>query len=501
MESKIAREIRLGSTQRHPSTKSQLEAWHKEAYDPHKVYTPAKDVMSREEEEREQAKQLEKMREVLRSRPDGSEEQGEEEPFLDDDDELSVESCWEVTRSEIHPTEDEVVVTAARGPAVKRGLTLTPKSSPQKVSKTKEKPEESKEVKPTPKLRADTFTMGSMSQFTQNLILQRVGELEQMEKALREMDDEDEARPIIVRRIKAHRDEIERLKGERKEYRQVQTGKVSKRMEADKALGHGTRLAYLKERSRKRAAAHRGAGSKERAIERVAREEEAEKLFNKPGTGKKRQVFPLAEGVLTKELEAVPLSRREKRHGRVEEEVPEFRERKWTLPPSAKKKTEASQAAKARRQKAKRQRKKEESQRKSKKGEDKERKTTSVVLTERKRKPADEEETVSVPSAARSSGSGPRIDWTDRRASFGVFGAERQRSKAKRGELNSVVVPSRRVTWESLIQMVLKVGHVWASSWILVLLTVQFRVECSRTTHCYRHVVIRRSVWPMEEKS
>ena len=166
---------------------------------------------------------------------------------------------------------------------------------------------------------------------------------------------------------------------------------------------------------------------KERAIERVAQEEEAEKLFNKPGTGKKRQVFPLAEGVLSKELEAVPLSRKEKRHGRAEEEeVPAFRERKWTLPPSAKKKTEASQAAKARRQKAKRQRKKEESQRKSKKGEDKERKTTSVVLTEGKRKPADEEETVSVPSAARSSGSGPRIDWTDRRASFGVFGAERQ---------------------------------------------------------------------------
>ena len=142
----------------HP-TKSQLEAWHKEAYDPQRVYTPAKDVMSSEEEEKERAKQLEKMREVLRPRPDGSEEQGEEEPFFDEDDELSVESCYEVERSEIPLTEDEVEVTAARGPAVKRGLTLTPKGSPQKVSKTKEKPEESKEVKPTPKLRADTFTM------------------------------------------------------------------------------------------------------------------------------------------------------------------------------------------------------------------------------------------------------------------------------------------------------------------------------------------------------
>ena len=105
------------------------------------------------------------------------------------------------------------------------------------------------------------------------------------------------------------------MKGERKEYRQVQTRKVSKRMEADKALAHGTRLAYLKEKSRKRAAAHRGAGSKERAIERVAREEEAERLFNKPSTGRKRQTFPLSEGALsTKELEAVPMSRREKRH-------------------------------------------------------------------------------------------------------------------------------------------------------------------------------------------
>ena len=133
--------------------------------------------------------------------------------------------------------------------------------------------------------------------------------------------------------------------------------------------------------------------------------------------------------VLSKELEAVPLSRKEKAHGRNDEaEVPAFRERKWTLPPSAKRKTEAGKAAKARRQKAKRQRKKEESQKKSQKGEDKEKKPTSVVLTEGKRKPADEEETVSVPSAARSSGSGPRIDWTDRRASFGVFGAERLRS-------------------------------------------------------------------------
>ena len=58
----------------HP-TKGQLEAWHKEAYDPQRVYTPAKDVMSREEAEEERAKQLEKMREVLRPRPDGSEEQ------------------------------------------------------------------------------------------------------------------------------------------------------------------------------------------------------------------------------------------------------------------------------------------------------------------------------------------------------------------------------------------------------------------------------------------
>ena len=110
-------------------------------------------------------------------------------------------------------------------------------------------------------------------------------------------------------------------------------------------------------------------------------------------------MFLLAEGVLFKELEAVPLSRREKRHGRNEEEgVPEFRERKWTLPPSAKKRTEASQAAKARRQKAKRQRKKEESQKKSKKGDDKEENPPGVVLTERKRKPADEEETVSFQS-------------------------------------------------------------------------------------------------------
>ena len=105
--------------------------------------------MSREEEEKEQARQLEKMREVLRPKPYGSEGQKEEEPFFDEDDELSVESCYEVEKSEIHPIEDEVEVTAARGPAVKRGLTLTPRGSPQKVSKPKEGPQELKEVKLT----------------------------------------------------------------------------------------------------------------------------------------------------------------------------------------------------------------------------------------------------------------------------------------------------------------------------------------------------------------
>lgn len=420
----------------HP-TKSQMEAWHKEASHPQRTFSPAKDVMSKEEEERRQAEQVAAMRESLLQGSQGFEEQEEEEPSFDEDDELSVESCYDVKRSEALTSEDEVAQVAVARPAIQRGLTLTPK--------TKEKVLDPKEVKPTPKLRADTFTMGSMSQFTQNLILQRVGELEQMEKALREMDDDDETRPVIVRRIKAHKEEIEQLKGERKEYRQVQTGKFSRRMEADKALGHGTRLAYLKEKSRKRAAAHRGAGSKERAIERVAREEEAEKLFNKPGAGKKRQVFPLSEGILAKELEAVPLSRREKRHGRTEDgEVPEFQERKWTLPPSAQKKTAASKAAKSRRQKAKRQRKKEESQKKSKKVEDEEEKPAGVVLTERKRRTADEEEAVSAPSSARSSGSGPRIDWSDRRASFGVFGAERRKSKAKRGEMNSAVVPKQK---------------------------------------------------------
>ena len=85
-----------------------------------------------------------------------------QESFLDEDDELSVESCYQVEKSEIPPPEDEVAIVTVRGPAVKRSLTLTPKGSPEKVNKPKEGPKESKEIKPMPKLRADTFTMGSM---------------------------------------------------------------------------------------------------------------------------------------------------------------------------------------------------------------------------------------------------------------------------------------------------------------------------------------------------
>ena len=80
----------------------------------------------------------------------------------------------------------------------------------------------------------------------------------------------------------------------------------------------------IKERQRKRAVEHRLKTRTERAIANVARQEEAERRFNRPEFGRKDKVFPLAEGELARKRQAAPMHRRERAFIKdQDEEMPE----------------------------------------------------------------------------------------------------------------------------------------------------------------------------------
>ena len=69
----------------------------------------------------------------------------------------------------------------------------------------------------------------------------------------------------------------------------------------------------------------------------MAKQEEAERCFNRPEYGKKEKVFPLAEGELAKERKAAPMQKQERAVIKDEEqEMPEIRQRKMDVPPSEK---------------------------------------------------------------------------------------------------------------------------------------------------------------------
>ena len=77
------------------------------------------------------------------------------------------------------------------------------------------------------------------------------------------------------------------------------------------------------------------------AIANVARQEEAERRFNRPEYGMKDKVFPLAEGELAEERQAAPMHRRERAFIKdQDEEMPEIKQRKMEVPPSEKKRLE-----------------------------------------------------------------------------------------------------------------------------------------------------------------
>ena len=110
-------------------------------------------------------------------------------------------------------------------------------------------------------------------------------------------------------------------------------------------------MAYLKERSRKRAASKRREGHVDRVKEKLQKEDEWWKRLNQPGKGRKVRVFPLAEGELAGEVQAAPLSKKAKTALLEEEEqafleLPQHRLRTKELPPSGRKLTPKRRAAK-----------------------------------------------------------------------------------------------------------------------------------------------------------
>ena len=170
----------------------------------------------------------------------------------------------------------------------------------------------------------------------QQLIQQKTEQLEHMRETYNYLLETHPAKASLGETIKEVEAAIENIKKEQAKTR-PKAKAYSSRQEADKKVA-GSRVAYIKERQKKRAVEHRLKTRKERAIANVARQEEAERRFNQPKYGKKDKVFPLAEGELAEERQAAPMHRRERAFIKDDdEEMPEIRQRKMEVPPSEKK--------------------------------------------------------------------------------------------------------------------------------------------------------------------
>ena len=203
------------------------------------------------------------------------------------------------------------------------------------------------------------------------MLSQRIERLEELQVSLDNLAP-GESREELLNYIANLELEIQGLKGEQKTFRKRQREGYSARQERDKESMSG-RLAYLKEKSRKRAAKRRAEGQVDRIKERLEKEDEWHKRFDRPGTGRKVSVFPLAEGALAKEVQAAPLSKREKTALLEEEEkdflnLPPVTKRTRDLPPSARAKTPKKKAAKHKRERKREQRRKVEKAKDGKKG-------------------------------------------------------------------------------------------------------------------------------------
>ena len=192
-------------------------------------------------------------------------------------------------------------------------------------------------AKPKPQQKASGFTHGGYSIMAQQLIQQKTEQLEHMRETYNYLIETHPAKESLGETVREVEAAIEEIKKEQAKTR-PKAKAYSSRQEADKKVAGG-RVAYIKERQRKRAVQHRLKTRKERATANVARQEEAERRFNRPKYGKKEKAFPLAEGVLANKEQAAPMHRREKAFIKDdEEEMPEIKQRRMEVPPSEKEK-------------------------------------------------------------------------------------------------------------------------------------------------------------------
>ena len=183
-------------------------------------------------------------------------------------------------------------------------------------------------AKPKPKQKASGFTHGGYSIMAQQLIQQKAEQLEHMKETYNILNEDNPAKLPMGETIKEVEAAIENIKKEQAKTMPKAKAYSSRQEEADKKVA-SRRVAYIKDRQRKRAVEHRLKTRRERAIASVARQEEAERRFNRPEFGKKDKVFPLAEGELARERQAAPMHRRERAFIKdQEEEMPEIKQRK-----------------------------------------------------------------------------------------------------------------------------------------------------------------------------
>ena len=267
-------------------------------------------------------------------------EEGESEAFEVKDEEVEVpEGQHEEPPEEPHdePPEERPEETAEDLEALReeKGQDLAKKDI-KALEKKKREEKEALQKKPV------GFTPGAVAKFTQALIMQKLEEVKSIESTLALLDRDHPARKALEETIAQKKEEMKKIQAERQKARGK---KHSTRQEMDKKEA-GSRVAYIKERQRQRAADHRKSGFKERAIANVAKQEEAERRFNQPGTGVRVKTFPLAEKELSKEVEAAPMGKKEKAFIKNEqdEEFPEVKRRSMELPPSEKRRLKEKKA-------------------------------------------------------------------------------------------------------------------------------------------------------------
>ena len=148
------------------------------------------------------------------------------------------------------------------------------------------------------------------------MLQSRVSRREDLQKALDNMTADDPARENTEAELQELGAVIKNLKEEQTATRRGTKAGHSSRQERDKPE-MGGRLAYIKERSRKRAEKHRLSTQQERTEKNLRTQLTWARRFDQPGAGRKEKVFPLAEKELKDEKAAAPLfSGREKRGGR-----------------------------------------------------------------------------------------------------------------------------------------------------------------------------------------